>query len=106
MSTKLRRAGSPWRVLAHGKFDGKYSNEAHNVEIPNTEFDELVVGKWIHIEQMDTGKWWMNIGGVTVWVKADRDGNPLSVSVYGPGDYADPVDGCSYSLTWPEEAQT
>jgi hypothetical protein len=103
MSRKLRRAGSQWRLLAHGDFDGKFSNEAHGVEIPGTEFDELVVGKWIHIEQMDTGHWWMDIGGVTVRVKADRDGRPLSVAVYGPGDYADAVDGCSYSLTWNKE---
>lgn len=26
------------------------------------EFDELVVGKWFHLEQMDTNQWWMRVG--------------------------------------------
>ena len=72
---------------------------SHTV-LEGTEFDELVVGKWIHLEQMDTGKWWMNVGGVTVNVTADRDGRPKCVDVYGPGDYGMPVEGCKYSLMW------
>ena len=68
--------------------------------LADTEFDELVVGRWIHIEQMDTGYWWMNIGGVTVHVRADGDGRPKHVMVHGPGDYDDPVEGCSYELVW------
>lgn len=95
---KLRRAGSPWRVLAHDK-DG----ESFSVEHSHTEFDELVVGKFCHIEQMDTGKWWCNFGGVTLWVRAGRDGRPVSVDVYGPNDYDEPVDGCAYTVTWTEE---
>jgi hypothetical protein len=69
----------------------------------SAEFDELVVGRWIHLEQMDTGTWWANIGGVTLWIRADRDGRPTSVSVYGPGDYGDPVAGCRYDCTWSAE---
>src|SRR5262245_30899941 len=49
---------------------------------------------------MDAGLWWADIGGVTVWVKADRDGRPTAVDVYGPGDYAGPVEGCAYRLAW------
>lgn len=96
---RLRRAGAPWRLLAHTP-DGK---ETHDLEVPGTVFDELVVGKWIHIEQMDTNRWWMNIGGVTVWVTASRDGKPVKVSVYGPNDYDEPVDGCTYEVAWSEE---
>lgn len=44
----------------------------------------------------------MNIGGVTVWVKADRDGKPIQVDVFGPEDYAGPVEGCKYTCTWTE----
>jgi hypothetical protein len=66
--------------------------------LPGTEFDELVVGHWIHIEGMDTGYWWMNIGGVTVHVTADRDGHPKRVRVDMPGFYDEPVDGCAYLL--------
>lgn len=68
--------------------------------LEGTEFDELAVGRWIHLEQMDAGKWWMNVGGVTVNVTADRDGRPKVVDVYGPGDYDDAAEGCRYSLTW------
>lgn len=98
---RLRRAGAPWRVLAHERIPGqRITGEAHDIAVPGTEFDELVVGKWCHIEQMDTGRWWMDIGGVTLWVRADRDGRPVSVDVYGPNDYAEPIEGCAYTLTW------
>jgi hypothetical protein len=62
-----------------GRDDGEWSR---TTVLDHTEFDELVVGQWIHVEAMDTGTWWMNVGGVTLWVKADRDGKPLSVAVY------------------------
>jgi hypothetical protein len=80
------------------------SEEATAVTVlAGTEFDELVVGKWIHLEQMDTGRWWMNVGGVTVNISADRDGRPRRVSVYGPGDYAEPEEGCTYEVEWSAE---
>lgn len=70
--------------------------------LENTEFDELVIGRWIHLEQMDAGVWHIIIGGVVVTVTADRDGRPKQVSVYGPGDHDGPVEGCAYSVTWTE----
>src|SRR5688572_5639129 len=97
-----RTAGSPWRILVH---DGdRQPHDTSSDKLPGTEFDELVIGQWIHLEQMDTGVWWMNIGGVTVWVHASEDGKPTNVSVYGPGDFADPVEGCTYHLAWTEAA--
>lgn len=77
----------------------------HSTEtvLPGTEFDEIVVGQWCHIEGMAPNTWWMNIGGVVVWVKADRRGRPKRVSVYGPGAYNDPVPGCEYDLDWHDE---
>jgi hypothetical protein len=71
--------------------------------LEGTEFDELVCGSWIHAEQMDAGKWWVNIGGVTVNVTADRDGRPRKVDVYGPDDYDGRREVCEYSLTWSGE---
>ncbi len=118
MTRPLRRAGAVWRLLVHRHpTGGPKSDMAYPVQsdrmpdhgggeclqttvLDRTEFDELVVGSWAHIEQMDTGVWWANIGGVTLWVRADRDGRPTKVTVYGPGDYADPVDGCAYELAW------
>lgn len=137
--SRLRRAGSPWRILVHdyrGRTGGglKYGKSHHvsndptfgrlpaniigeqarkqldqmraehstETALPGTEFDELVIGRWIHLEQMDTGYWWMNIGGVTIQVRADRDGRPRHVTVYGPGDYAEPVPGVTYECAWTE----
>lgn len=128
---RTRRAGTPWRILVHSMEPGGYSGDSwhvtsnktfgggngadesvtvsertfwtRHIELPNTDFDELVIGRWIHIEKMHRHRWWMNIGGVTVLVEADQDGRPKAVSVYGPGDYADPVDGCEYHLGWSEE---
>lgn len=115
MPETLRRAGGRWRLLVHGWVGGtqKYGT-AHHVQptpgrddegsrvhvLPGTEFDELVVGSWLHVEQMDTGRWWVNVGGVTVLVDVDRDGRPRRVNVYGPGDYDDTVEGCTYGSVW------
>jgi hypothetical protein len=68
--------------------------------LPGTEFDELVIGKFLHLEMMDTNLWWCSIGGVVLNIRADRDGNPKQVDVFGPGTYDDPVPGCEYSCAW------
>ncbi len=122
MNKPLRRAGAVWRLLVHRhSTDGPQSDMAHHVQsdrvkdraytefsqttvLPRTELDELVVGRWLHLEQMDTGFWWMAIGGVVVHVWADRDGRPTTVTVHGPGAWDDPVEGCSYELDWPGES--
>lgn len=139
---KLRRAGSPWRILVHEWLGAKspdgirygrsydVSNDprapgreaariarlsALRPDLPppealtsytvleGTEIDEVVAGRWLHAEQMDTGIWHIAIGGVVVIVAADRDGRPKRVSVHGPGDYDGPADGCTYSLHWTAE---
>lgn len=130
---KLRRPGSPWRILVHewlGKKHRSQGNDAceygkswhvandprfggggedsewsKHITLPGTEFDELVIGRWIHLEQMDETRWWINIGGVTVWVTADRDGRPKHITVYGPGDYDEPTEGCEYELSWSQESE-
>ena len=111
---RLRRAGSPWRILVHraggdrAAFDvtGDAADTTAHTVLPGTEFDELVVGRWIHLEQMDTGVWWCNFAGVTVNVSVDRDGRPKRVDVFGPGDWAEPEKGCAYSVTWSEGGRT
>lgn len=100
---RLRRAGMPWRLLAHvarPRGENSTRDDRHDIRVAGTEFDELVVGRWLHIEQMGVGNWWMNIGGVTVHVWADRDGRPKEVMVHGPEDYDAPVEGCNYALDW------
>lgn len=125
MSGRLRRPGGRWRLRVHhwagrpaGRREGEYdvshdvtSDPAFGGRIPDTdthqthviegtEFDELVVGSFLHAEQLDTGLWWINLGGVVVWVKADRDGRPKDVWVCGPDDFDEPRDGCTYRLNW------
>lgn len=101
MTEPIRRPGSPWRLLVHeyaGESpDGTHYDVAHNVSNdpeqvrpdgefntahllpPTAEFDELVVGRWLHVEQMDEALWWLDIGGLVVHVVADDDGRPVSV---------------------------
>lgn len=121
-----RRPGGKWRALAHEYVGRKLGHgmlyrDTHNIDpggdgtctveqhgnyrvfhhsLPNTEFDELVIGRWLHLEQMGSNDWWMNVGGVTLWVWADRDGKPTRVNVHGPGDYDYPAAGCKYSCEW------
>lgn len=95
--------GNP--TFAARNSDGEHSR-THLIGAGDTEFDELVVGSWLHVEQMDHATWWMSIGGVVVHVTADCDRHPLHVWVCGPGDYDDPVDGCTYELTWTTNSHT
>jgi hypothetical protein len=97
---EVRGAQTARRLAALDPDAGPAHDLTSYTVLEGTEFDELVVGQWIHLEQMDTGSWWMNVGGVTVNIRADRDGRPRLVDVYGPGDYAEAYPGCRYSITW------
>lgn len=97
-----RRAETMRKIEELSPAIGKMPDGVRHTILEGTEFDELVVGRWIHLEQMDAGKWWMNVGGVTIDITADRDGHPIRVLVQGPEDYAGPVDGCTYELIWSE----
>lgn len=83
--------------------DEIHAEHAVDHVIPDTEFDELVVGRWLHIEQMDVGRWWMTVGGVVLHVDADRDGRPRQVSVHTAGTWDPPVEGCRYVVDEEEE---
>lgn len=58
--------------------------------LAGTEFDELVVGDAIRIEQLDASLWFVDIGGLSMDVTIDRDGRPRKVFVREP----EPVEGC------------
>lgn len=119
---RVRLAGSRWRLLVHrwvgpGRPDGcRYdyayelasrpprcepdSEHGEHHTFAGTEFDELVVSSWLHIEQYGPGRWWLDIGGVRVHVTADRDGRPTHVMVHGPGEYDEARPGVRYELAW------
>jgi hypothetical protein len=65
-----------------------------------TEFDELAVGRWLHIEQMDSGHWWLNVGGVTMHIEVDPDGRPRNVEITGPDVSVDTAPECAYRIAW------
>ena len=108
-----RTAGSRWRLLVHDAKGRALTKARHFASYPlrnatptladvvtltDTEFDEIVVGHWLHVEAMDHSTYWMNVGGVTLFVTADRDGRPTQVSVYPAGTYDKKVDGCTYKI--------
>ena len=37
-------------------------------------FDEIVVGRWLHLEQMDKNYWWMRLGDQEADIKVDTKG--------------------------------
>lgn len=78
-----------------GKPDARQGQEA--IVLADTVFDELVLGGGaaLHIEEMDSGVYWVNIGGVHLTLRIDRAGNPTSVFSEG---VVDPRDGCTYEL--------
>lgn len=41
---------------------------------PGSAFDEVVVGRWLHVERMSKRTWWMNVAGVVINVDVRRDG--------------------------------
>jgi hypothetical protein len=84
--------GSEWRVLAH--------EEAGTFEAENRgRFDELVVDRWLHIENMDTHVWWMRVGDAQIMVELDADGRPRVDVVRGA--YAE-VNGTTTEHVRPE----
>lgn len=69
-----RRPGYRWRTLAHR--DGGASVEQRFKPAERVCFDELVVDDWLHIEQMDTRNWWMDLCGIRVSVYLPSNGKP------------------------------
>lgn len=121
MTRPLRRAGATWRILAHRMVgNGPNTDLAHHVQsdlvladpddagshtvtLEHTVLDEVVIGGregvFPHVEQMTDHAWWLNVGGVHLTVRADRDGRPVRVIVNG---VEDPQPGCEYVLDWAE----
>jgi len=47
------------------------------------EVDEVVLGKWLHVENLDRDVWWVRVGDMRMDVRIDEHGN-ATVSVEGP----------------------
>lgn len=40
-------------------------------------FDELVVGEWLHLEQMDHDLWWLRVGDARILVTVAAGEEPI-----------------------------
>ncbi len=47
--------------------------------IAGTDLDELLVGDWLHIEQMDKRHWWMSVGGCNFNVFLTKKGKVKAI---------------------------
>jgi hypothetical protein len=61
-----------WRVSATTSSPSTFRTEASG----NEGFDELVVGRWFHLERMDTRIWWLGMGDKSWNIRIGRDGRP------------------------------
>jgi hypothetical protein len=68
-----RSPGLSWRVLVH--------DEARNVPLEEHSdrrrwrFDELVVDHWLHVEQLNTRVWYLQVGDHQMSIEVKRDGS-------------------------------
>lgn len=65
-----KRPGRWWVVRSEADKRGR----KQEVRGQGDEFDELVVGHWIHLERMDNRVWWMRLGQVDLWITIERNG--------------------------------
>lgn len=97
----MTRHGFDWRILAKVWEDGeitqaislhskeckersdKFQIEKLNKEPSDTpvapencQFDELVIDKWLHLEQMNDNFWWMRLGDCRIEIHLDDAGKP------------------------------
>jgi len=91
---RQRQPGMRWRFLAHHRTPAGYGDpiDIRDHHYGPSQFDELVVDQWLHIEQMSKHWWWMDVGGVQINVRINNAGNPVRVSVQD----VERVDGCRY----------
>lgn len=123
MTARKPKPGSRWRVLVHGT-DGRAHDITSNPDAPakqaalaadlqqrrgadtppylgeppivlaDTVFDEVAVDSWLHVEQMDTNRWWMSVAGLHINVRVGRNGKAQDVLV----EMDDPQPGVSYRI--------
>lgn len=78
--------GRTWRILAQ-QDDTDERFAANSVTSP-IEFDEVVVGRWLHVERMSANHWWMQVGDARIEVTVGRDGRASQVSI-DRGEYGE-----------------
>lgn len=70
-----RRKGSPTPPRSGTRWRIGFDEDGQRLTLENRgEFDELVLDDWLHVEQMDRGVWWLQLGGASFNVSVARDG--------------------------------
>jgi hypothetical protein len=94
---KKHRPGTSWRTLAHHEADDGMRHttiETASSDHPDrTVFDELVIDRWLHLEQMDVDTWWMRLGPLDISVQVGRNGEALYVGI--EDDRNNQLDDCT-----------
>lgn len=84
MTSKKAPPGSDWRIL-HYSPRGYRKGEVVSLDCTSTSqkenrlshrsvFDELVISPWLHVEQMDSRGWFVQVCDRAFWVCIGRDG--------------------------------
>lgn len=96
---KRHRPGTSWRFLAHESprahtYGAKI--EDSSAEHPRSQFDELVVDGWLHLEQLGEREWWMQLGPFDINLGVGPAGEAKWVRIESPEGHA--------SLRWEASA--
>ena len=75
---KRHKPGTEWRMLAWSEDDTPIAASSDGTA---GTFDELVVDRWLHLEQMSTRHWWMRLGPLHVNVVVGERGEITSILV-------------------------
>ena len=82
--------GRKWRTkvdVVDGVNDGEVIS-AHSTDTASpTEFDELAIDDWFHLERMDERFWWARIGDAYLMIAVHPDGRAavtIERGQYGP----------------------
>lgn len=77
---KRHKPGSHWRVLVHGA-PGPVLDVGHDAYKQPTEFDEVVVDEWLHLEQLDSRLWSLRLGPLLISIHVGERGQADEVTV-------------------------
>jgi len=69
------RPAAPWRVLAQ---DG---TKIVDLRVDCTDFDEVVVSRWLHVERMSARDWSVIIGDLYLAVRVTKGGEVEKVTL-------------------------
>lgn len=64
--------GTHWKVLAQDESGGRFRASSEDYDFV---FDEVVLDRWLHLEQMDRGHYWMQLGPLHLNVSLKANGD-------------------------------